>query len=150
MDSSISAAEAAAVLTRRFRGITSRHIGAVRFDYLISIRLSPTRGAFEFHEKTIVEPLRENSRCNKDSERIRTTWKVPLSGARKLTPVLSCCYIAYILLEAFRLGKAHRLLEHLGTPMNQAEMIAIWGEHIGYEFSTRDVSSTIATMVEDA
>ena len=34
--------------------------------------------------------------------------------------------------------------------MNHAEMIAIWDEHIGYEFSTRDVSSTIATMVEDA
>ena len=34
--------------------------------------------------------------------------------------------------------------------MNQAEMIAKWDEHIRYEFSTRDVSSTIATMVEDA
>jgi carboxymethylenebutenolidase len=34
--------------------------------------------------------------------------------------------------------------------MNQAEMIARWVEHISYEFSTRDVSSTIATMVEDA
>lgn len=34
--------------------------------------------------------------------------------------------------------------------MNHAEMIAKWDEHIGYEFSTRDVSSTIATMVEDA
>lgn len=34
--------------------------------------------------------------------------------------------------------------------MNQVEMIARWDEHIGYEFSTRDVSSTIATMVEDA
>jgi carboxymethylenebutenolidase len=34
--------------------------------------------------------------------------------------------------------------------MNQAEMIALWDEHISYEFSTRDVSSTIATMVEDA
>jgi carboxymethylenebutenolidase len=34
--------------------------------------------------------------------------------------------------------------------MNQAEMIALWDEHIGHEFSTRDVSSTIATMVEDA
>jgi carboxymethylenebutenolidase len=34
--------------------------------------------------------------------------------------------------------------------MNQAEMIARWNEHIGYEFSTRDVDSTIATMVEDA
>ena len=34
--------------------------------------------------------------------------------------------------------------------MNHAEMIAIWDEHIGYEFSTRDVTSTIATMVEDA
>ena len=34
--------------------------------------------------------------------------------------------------------------------MNQAEMIARWDEHIGYEFSTRDVSSTIATMIEDA
>ena len=34
--------------------------------------------------------------------------------------------------------------------MNQAEMIARWDEHINYEFSTRDVSSTIATMVEDA
>jgi len=34
--------------------------------------------------------------------------------------------------------------------MNQAEMIARWDEHISYEFSTRDVSSTIATMVEDA
>src|SRR5580698_11152291 len=34
--------------------------------------------------------------------------------------------------------------------MNQVEMIAKWDEHISYEFSTRDVSSTIATMVEDA
>ena len=34
--------------------------------------------------------------------------------------------------------------------MDQAEMIARWNEHISYEFSTRDVSSTIATMVEDA
>ena len=34
--------------------------------------------------------------------------------------------------------------------MNEAEMVAKWDEHIGYEFSTRDVSSTIATMVEDA
>jgi carboxymethylenebutenolidase len=34
--------------------------------------------------------------------------------------------------------------------MNQAEMIALWDEHISYEFSTRDVSSTIDTMVEDA
>jgi carboxymethylenebutenolidase len=34
--------------------------------------------------------------------------------------------------------------------MNQAEMIAKWDEHISYEFSSRDVSSTIATMVEDA
>ena len=34
--------------------------------------------------------------------------------------------------------------------MNQAEMIAKWDEHISYEFSTRDVSSTMATMVEDA
>jgi carboxymethylenebutenolidase len=34
--------------------------------------------------------------------------------------------------------------------MNQEEMIARWDEHIGYEFSTRDVSSTIATMVDDA
>jgi carboxymethylenebutenolidase len=34
--------------------------------------------------------------------------------------------------------------------MNQAEMIALWDEHISYEFSTRDVDSTIATMVEDA
>ena len=34
--------------------------------------------------------------------------------------------------------------------MNQAEMIARWDEHISYEFSTRDVSSTISTMVEDA
>jgi carboxymethylenebutenolidase len=34
--------------------------------------------------------------------------------------------------------------------MNQAEMIAKWDEHISYEFSTRDVSSTIATMVENA
>jgi carboxymethylenebutenolidase len=34
--------------------------------------------------------------------------------------------------------------------MTHAEMIAQWDEHIGYEFSTRDVASTIATMVEDA
>jgi carboxymethylenebutenolidase len=34
--------------------------------------------------------------------------------------------------------------------MNQEEMVARWDEHISYEFSTRDVSSTIATMVEDA
>jgi carboxymethylenebutenolidase len=34
--------------------------------------------------------------------------------------------------------------------MTHEEMIAKWDEHIGYEFSTRDVSSTIATMVADA
>ena len=34
--------------------------------------------------------------------------------------------------------------------MNQAEMIAKWAEHISFEFSSRDVTSTIATMVEDA
>jgi carboxymethylenebutenolidase len=34
--------------------------------------------------------------------------------------------------------------------MDHAEMIALWDEHISHEFSTRDVSSTIATMVEDA
>ena len=34
--------------------------------------------------------------------------------------------------------------------MTEAEMIAQWEEHIGYEFSTRDASSTIATMVPDA
>jgi carboxymethylenebutenolidase len=34
--------------------------------------------------------------------------------------------------------------------MTEAEMIAQWEEHIGYEFSSRDVSSTIATMVPDA
>ncbi|MGB8535141.1 MAG: hypothetical protein WCD57_01895, partial [Acidobacteriaceae bacterium] len=34
--------------------------------------------------------------------------------------------------------------------MTHVEMIARWDEHIGYEFSTRDVASTIATMVEDA
>jgi carboxymethylenebutenolidase len=34
--------------------------------------------------------------------------------------------------------------------MGHAEMIALWDEHISHEFSTRDVSSTIAEMVEDA
>ena len=34
--------------------------------------------------------------------------------------------------------------------MNQAEMVAKWDEHISFEFSSRDVSSTIETMVEDA
>jgi len=34
--------------------------------------------------------------------------------------------------------------------MTEAEMIAQWEKHIGYEFSSRDVSSTIATMVPDA
>jgi carboxymethylenebutenolidase len=34
--------------------------------------------------------------------------------------------------------------------MTEAEMIAQWEEHIGYEFSSRDVASTIATMVPDA
>jgi carboxymethylenebutenolidase len=34
--------------------------------------------------------------------------------------------------------------------MTEAEMIAQWEEHIGYEFSTRDASATIATMVPDA
>ena len=33
--------------------------------------------------------------------------------------------------------------------MTHAEMIAQWDDHIGYEFSTRDVDSTIATMVEE-
>jgi hypothetical protein len=36
------------------------------------------------------------------------------------------------------------------TAMNHAEMIAKWDEHISFEFSSRDVSSTIATMVKDA
>jgi carboxymethylenebutenolidase len=34
--------------------------------------------------------------------------------------------------------------------MTEAEMIAQWEKHVGYEFSSRDVSSTIATMVHDA
>ena len=34
--------------------------------------------------------------------------------------------------------------------MNHAEMIAKWDEHISFEFSSRDVTSTIETMVEDA
>lgn len=34
--------------------------------------------------------------------------------------------------------------------MNEAEMIALWEEHTSYEFATRDVESTLATMVEDA
>ncbi|MGB7602781.1 MAG: ester cyclase [Candidatus Sulfotelmatobacter sp.] len=34
--------------------------------------------------------------------------------------------------------------------MTEAEMIVQWEKHIGYEFSSRDVSSTIATMVPDA
>jgi carboxymethylenebutenolidase len=34
--------------------------------------------------------------------------------------------------------------------MNHTEMIALWEEHISHEFSTRDVDSTIATMVDDA
>jgi carboxymethylenebutenolidase len=34
--------------------------------------------------------------------------------------------------------------------MTHEEMIAQWNEHIGYEFSTRNVDATIATMVEDA
>jgi carboxymethylenebutenolidase len=33
--------------------------------------------------------------------------------------------------------------------MTEAEMIAQWEEHIGYEFASRDLSSTIATMVHD-
>jgi carboxymethylenebutenolidase len=34
--------------------------------------------------------------------------------------------------------------------MTEAEMIAQWEEHVGCEFSSRDVSSTIATTVPDA
>ena len=34
--------------------------------------------------------------------------------------------------------------------MNSAELIAKWEEHTRYEFETRDVESTLATMVEDA
>lgn len=64
------------------------------------------------------------------------------------------------------LGRGPRLAETSGWPatrakesismspkepaMNQAEMIAKWDEHIRFEFSSRDVSSTIDTMVEDA
>jgi carboxymethylenebutenolidase len=33
---------------------------------------------------------------------------------------------------------------------NEAELIAKWEEHTRYEFETRDVESTLATMVEDA
>ena len=34
--------------------------------------------------------------------------------------------------------------------MTEAEMIALWEEHTRYEFATRDVEATLATMVEDA
>jgi carboxymethylenebutenolidase len=34
--------------------------------------------------------------------------------------------------------------------MTEAEMIALWEEHTRHEFATRDVESTLATMVEDA
>jgi carboxymethylenebutenolidase len=35
-------------------------------------------------------------------------------------------------------------------PMNPGELIAKWEEHTRYEFATRDVEATLATMVEDA
>jgi carboxymethylenebutenolidase len=35
-------------------------------------------------------------------------------------------------------------------PMSEAELIAKWEEHTRYEFETRDVEATLATMVEDA
>jgi carboxymethylenebutenolidase len=49
-------------------------------------------------------------------------------------------------------SKAGRLVssQRNQPAMNQVEMIAKWDEHISFEFSSRDVSSTIATMVEDA
>jgi carboxymethylenebutenolidase len=34
--------------------------------------------------------------------------------------------------------------------MTEAELIAKWDEHTKYEFATRDVEATLATMVEDA
>jgi len=34
--------------------------------------------------------------------------------------------------------------------MNEAELVATWEEHTRYEFATRDVEATLATMVEDA
>jgi carboxymethylenebutenolidase len=34
--------------------------------------------------------------------------------------------------------------------MNKAELSALWEEHTRYEFSARDLESTLATMVEDA
>lgn len=35
-------------------------------------------------------------------------------------------------------------------PLSHAELIAKWDEHTRYEFVTRDVEATLATMVEDA
>ena len=34
--------------------------------------------------------------------------------------------------------------------MTQAEMEAVWAEHIRHEFVTKDVEATLGTMVEDA
>lgn len=34
--------------------------------------------------------------------------------------------------------------------MTPQEMLSIWAEHLKYEFDTRDVEATLATMVEDA
>jgi carboxymethylenebutenolidase len=34
--------------------------------------------------------------------------------------------------------------------MNEADLVALWEEHTKNEFATRDVESTLATMVEDA
>ena len=34
--------------------------------------------------------------------------------------------------------------------MTPAEMVTLWAEHIKYEFETKDVEATLATMVEDA
>src|ERR1700728_1497091 len=34
--------------------------------------------------------------------------------------------------------------------MKEAELIALWEEHTRFEFATRDVESTLATMIEDA
>jgi carboxymethylenebutenolidase len=36
------------------------------------------------------------------------------------------------------------------SDMTEAEMMALWEEHTRYEFATRDVEATLATMVEDA
>ena len=103
------------------------------------------------HECSRCVPLHGNPRTTGTFVRAFINFVVPLSRAHQKQLAFFGEVASMLQRDSpDSYGRSINISPEEPRAMNQAEMIAKWDEHIRYEFSTRDVSSTIATMVEDA